>query len=602
MHWLSRLNMKRMIKKTPILTALLLVLLATVNAHANRPTLVSVAGCVSQPLNLSQEDLARYQTISVQLNGVMEDGSYRGVFYYTGVPLRTLLETAFVQKGETSFSKGVDLAVRIRNRDGKQVALSWGEIFYKNPGRILLAISARPIMPHHDCKACHTPEKYKPRLNQLHRKIGFPKLVITGDAYADRCLENVSAIEVIDLRPGKPTTKMKKLFSPECTVTGKDMQTIVLRDLSNRPRRALRVKHLGEGKGYHGINEFSGVPFKTLLKDAGTKPDLNLVFLASAPDGYRSLFSYGEVFLDPLGDRIILADKMDGKPLKQGGRFFLIPPDDLMADRDVKAVEKIEVLSLKQKPKVSVIGVGCGDTNLITLEAVSFMAEADAYVCPPDIRKRFSRYMGNKPVLFDLYEFAPPVLKRKHPGLSEEGLKKMIKENQVRAAGIIEQRLKAGDTVAILDYGDPTIWSGWSWAREYLKGDALEIIPGLSSFNVSNALLGSRIDCNGTIVLTTPWEIKQNMPFLKSLAEEGQTICIFMGLKNLPGLVPLFEEYYKKETPAALVYKAGYSASEHVIHTTLHGLQKAADGYPEKFLGLIYIGPCLTVREGEDCE
>jgi len=599
---LSRSNMKRKIKKTHILAALLLVLLGTVNTHAAQPALVSVTGCVKQPLNLALTDLERYQSVTVQLNGVMEDGSYQGVFYYTGIPLRTLLETAFVQKEETAFSKQVDMAVRVKNREGKQVALSWGEIFFKNPARIILATSARPIMPHHDCKACHTPEEYEPRLDQLNRKIGFPKLVVAGDAYADRCLEDVSTIQVLDLRPGKPTRKMKELFSPECTITGRNVKTTVLRDLSGRPRQALRVKHLGQGKGYHGINVFEGVSFKGLLEEAGVKRDLSEVFLISAPDGYRSLFSYGEVFLDALGDRIILADKMAGKPLKQGGKFFLIPPDDLMADRDVKAAEKVEILSLKTRPKVSVIGVGCGDTSLISLEAVSRMAGADAYVCPPDIRKRFARYMGDKSVLFDLYEFAPPVLRKKHPELSQEALKKLTRERQVRAAGIIKKRLQEGMNVAILDYGDPTIWSGWSWAREFFKGDTLEIVPGLSSFNVANALLGSRIDCNGSIILTTPREIKKNMPLLKSLAEEGQTICIFMGLKDLPNLVPLFRKYYNENTPASLVYKAGYSSSEHVIQTTLGGVQKAADEYPEKFLGLIYIGPCLAVREGEDCE
>lgn len=594
--------MKRDMKKVSILASLFLVLFAAVNTHADPPAVVSITGTVKQPLNLTLTDLERYQSVTVQLNGVMEDGSYRGVFYYTGVPLRTLLDAAFVQKEETGFSKQVDMAVRVKNREGKEVALSWGEIFFKNPARIILATSARPIMPHHDCKTCHTPEEYKPRLQQLNRKIGFPKLVVAGDAYADRCLEDVSTIEVLDLRPGKPARKLKTLFSSECTITGRNVKTTALRDLSGRPRQTLRVKHLGLGKGYHGINVFEGVSFKRLLEEAGVRRDLSEVFLISAPDGYRSLFSYGEVFLDPLGDRIILADKMAGKPLKQGGKFFLIPPDDLMADRDVQAAETVEVLSLKTRPKVSVIGVGCGDTNLISLEAVSRMAEADAYVCPPDIRKRFARYMGNKPVLFDLYEFAPPVLRKKHPELSQEALKKLMRERQVNAAGIIKQKLQEGMNVAILDYGDPTIWSGWSWAREFFKGDTLEIVPGLSSFNVANALLGSRIDCNGSIILTTPWEIKQSKPLLKSLAEEGQTICIFMGLQDLPNLVPLFRQYYKEETPAALVYKAGYSSSEHVIQTTLGGLRKAADGYPEKFLGLIYIGPCLAVREGEDCE
>ena len=594
--------MKRKIKKTSFGAVLFLLLFAVGNAHANQPALVSVSGCVSHPLNLSLEDLERYQSISVQLNEVLEDGSYRGVFYYRGVPLRSLLETAFVHKGDTAFSKGVDLAVRIRTRDGKKVALSWGEIFYKNPGRILLATSAVPIMPHHDCKVCHTPEKYKPRLDQLRRKIGFPKLVVAGDTYADRCLENVSSIEVVDLCPRKATARMKKLFSSQCTIIGRDRKKMVLQDLPDGPRQTLRAKHLGEGKGYHGINAFSGFSLKRLLKNTGLKRDLNLVFLVSAPDGYRSLFSYGEVFLDPLGDRITLADRMDGEPLEQGGRFFLVPPDDLMADRDVKAVKTIEVLSLRKKPKVTVIGVGCGDTNLISLEAISCMGRADAYVCPPDIRKRFARYMGDKPVLFDLYTFAPPVLRKKHPGMSEEALQNMMKQERIRAAGMITQRLKEGESVAILDYGDPTIWSGWSWAREFFKGDTLEIIPGMSSFNVSNALLGSRIDCNGTLVLTTPWQIKKNRELFRLLAEGGETVCIFMGLKDLPDLVPLFEKYYRKETPAALVYRAGYSAAEHVIHTTLDGLQRAAEEYPEKFLGLIYLGPCLTVREGEDCE
>jgi len=35
--------------------------------------------------------------------------------------------------------------------------------------------------------------------------------------------------------------------------------------------------------------------------------------------------------------------------LDKDGKFFFIPPDDLAADRDVKAVEKIEVINLIKK-------------------------------------------------------------------------------------------------------------------------------------------------------------------------------------------------------------------------------------------------------------
>ncbi len=78
--------------------------------------------------------------------------------------------------------------------------------------------------------------------------------------------------------------------------------------------------------------------------------DLSTVILISAPDGYRSLLSYGELFLTPAGGRILMADKINHNPLDKDGKFFFIPPDDLAADRDVKAVEKIEVINLKKNP------------------------------------------------------------------------------------------------------------------------------------------------------------------------------------------------------------------------------------------------------------
>jgi precorrin-4 methylase len=204
--------------------------------------------------------------------------------------------------------------------------------------------------------------------------------------------------------------------------------------------------------------------------------------------------------------------------------------------------------------------------------------------------------MGDKPVLFNIYEFAPPVLKKKHPGLPHEEIDEMLRQRHAHAAGLLKDSLRRNMTVAILDYGDPTLWSGWSWARAYFDEETLEIIPGLSSFNVSNALLERKVDCNGSVVLTTPRGISANRPMLKALAEKGETLCVFMGLKDLPDLVPIFKEYYNLETPAYLVYKAGYAGSEHVIETNLARLEQAAGGYPEKFLGLIYLGPCLGIR------
>ena len=59
---------------------------------------ISVTGVVKQPLNLTMDDLRRFESVSVRLNEVTTDMSYHGAFSYHGVPLRTILELATVQK------------------------------------------------------------------------------------------------------------------------------------------------------------------------------------------------------------------------------------------------------------------------------------------------------------------------------------------------------------------------------------------------------------------------------------------------------------------------------------------------------------------------
>ena len=135
--------------------------------------------------------------------------------------MRTLLELASIRKTNTDFSKKVDLAILVRNREGKEVALSWGEVFYRNPASVIVATAAVPVRPHHNCKACHSHDVYGSRLAQLHRKIRFPKLVINGDSFSDRSLEDISSVRVIDLRPKVMTKSQEKLCSSRFTVTGK---------------------------------------------------------------------------------------------------------------------------------------------------------------------------------------------------------------------------------------------------------------------------------------------------------------------------------------------------------------------------------------------
>jgi hypothetical protein len=319
---------------------------------AETQSTIIISGEVKQTLSIAIDMLDVFQTVTVQLNEVMKDKTYNGAFFYRGVALRTLLDTAIIEKKSKSSSKGIDLAIKITNKEGKSVVLSWGEVYYRNSGDIIIATSATPIKPHKSCAICHTDEKYyKPFLDVLDRKVELPKLVVGADGYAERSIEGVTSIEVID----PPHVEIKKsansssekLFSPSFAITGLVKKEMTLADLSKYPRKELRMIHMGEGKGFHGIGDYSGPTLKTLIEEAGINNDLAMVFIVTAPDGYRSLFSYGELFLNRGDDSIIMADKINGKAIDADGKFFLVPCDDIMSDRDVKSVEKIEVLSLK---------------------------------------------------------------------------------------------------------------------------------------------------------------------------------------------------------------------------------------------------------------
>jgi precorrin-4 methylase len=200
--------------------------------------------------------------------------------------------------------------------------------------------------------------------------------------------------------------------------------------------------------------------------------------------------------------------------------------------------------------------------------------------------------MGNKPILFDPLQNAEPMFMKNHPDLSPVEAKKLLEEQRTRDIQSIKDALKAGKNVAFLEYGDPTIYGSWIYWLQDLK-DYIEVIPGISAFNASNALINKHFGCNGSIILTVPKGLKSNEAMLKAIAENGDTLVIFIGLKEMKELMPVFEKYYSPSTPVNLVYRSGYSDSERLIKTTLSEVLNVEEGEKEKHLGMIYIGPCL---------
>lgn len=595
---------------------IILILLAAIGVSvmtADDSPALTVGGSVGHPLNVGLEELAKFGCIEARVADLTTDKQFKGVFNYRGVPLKTLLEVAAIRKEEGGFNRPLDLAIVVKDKSGKTAVVSWGEVFYKNPSHVFIAISATPVIPHHakGCGECHSAEIYQPALDQLNRKIGFPKLVMTRDFYTDRCLEDVVSIEVVDLKKPYERKQGQKLFSPAFTVANGKEKSVEIKGLSGYPRIETIMKEVGDGRGFHGLYQFEGVSLRELLKKVDVKPDMDGAVIVSAVDGYRSLFSFGEIYLSPEGERIMIADASRGKPLKENGQFLLAAPDDLAADRMVKAVNGIEVVSLKAEPKVYIISMGCGDTSLLTLEAISAMGKVDAFIASDYQIKQFSRYMDGKPLLFDPMLNYEPRFRKANPGLKPEEVRKRLDEQRTSDMKKIRDALAAGKSIALLDHGDPTIYGGWQHWLEPEVGGRFEVVTGVSSFSAANAFMAnSRLSTgisafgkaspdnllckrSSSAILTAPKSLQANEGLLKAVAKSGDTLAIFMGLTEVRWLAPLLLKHYPETTPAAIAYKAGSSKEARLVKTTLKKLIETVEKENERMLGLIYVGSCV---------
>jgi hypothetical protein len=103
------------------------------------------------------------------------------------------------------------------------------------------------------------------------------------------------------------------------------------------------------------VENYEGVPLRTLLDSMGVAggeklrgPELRKYILISAKDGYEVVLAIPEA--DPAfqSNQILVADKMDGKPLdEKNGPLKLVVPEDQRPARWVRMVTKISVRTAK---------------------------------------------------------------------------------------------------------------------------------------------------------------------------------------------------------------------------------------------------------------
>jgi hypothetical protein len=137
---------------------------------------------------------------------------------------------------------------------------------------------------------------------------------------------------------------MEDLYWPTLTLEGFGDETITLEELpSELPGREADLIFYGRGRGIHDVEPFKGYYLSELLEMFSSFDCETLktgLIIASAPDAYRSVFTYSEIM--NRNDRLE-AIIIDEKNFKREGRFSLIVSGDFFSDRAMKALWKLEL-------------------------------------------------------------------------------------------------------------------------------------------------------------------------------------------------------------------------------------------------------------------
>lgn len=196
------------------------------------------------------------------------------------------------------------------------------------------------------------------------------------------------------------------------------------------------------------------------------------------------------------------------------------------------------------KPKLTLIGAGPGDPELITLKAVNALRKADVVLYDALANQVLLEYC--QPTCELIY-----VGKRGHtPSMSQDSLNFLIAEKAYQKGHVV--RLKGGDPF-IFGRGNEEI----NYARE--RGIETAFIPGISSIQalgVADIPLTSRGFSDGFWVITGHKADGSLSKDLELAAQSTATVVILMGMSRIARIAELFEAGGRGDTPAAIVQNA----------------------------------------------
>lgn len=236
-----------------------------------------------------------------------------------------------------------------------------------------------------------------------------------------------------------------------------------------------------------------------------------------------------------------------------------------------------------RKPKVTIIGAGPGDPELITLKAVKALASADVVLYDALINNSLLAYAPNAEKIF--------VGKRKG----------CYAYQQEQINELIVQRAKSKGHVVRLKGGDPFVFGRGSEEIEYAQSFRIEteVIPGITSAISVPASQGIPVTKRGASesfwVITGTTKSHQLSEDVFLAAKSNATVVILMGMGKLSEIVQIFEKENKKDMPVAIIQN-GTREDEKFGIGTISTIQKVVADKNLSSPSIIVIGEVVNKR------
>ncbi|MEE8573825.1 MAG: uroporphyrinogen-III C-methyltransferase [Thermodesulfobacteriota bacterium] len=241
-----------------------------------------------------------------------------------------------------------------------------------------------------------------------------------------------------------------------------------------------------------------------------------------------------------------------------------------------------------KEAKVSLVGAGPGDAELITVKGKRLLSEAEVVI--------YDRLVGD-----GVLDFINPAAERVFVGKSSTY--HSVAQEEINS--IIEERAREGKRIVRLKGGDPFIFGrGGEEARHMAEaGISFEVVPGVTAASGVSAYSGIPLtdrELSSAVTLVAGHRMKgrgvDDLCFAE-LAAFDHTIVFYMALTNLETITGgLIKSGKAPETPAAVVSSAT-TKEQSVIVSTLSEIAELTTRGTAKPPVVLIVGSVVGLRE-----